>query len=80
MNKIRKIGNNPVLARALQHKVKKDYNMGCGCKNKKKLEERKKRLREEKMNPELRRLREEQISKIRENVMEKLKNLKRLSR
>tara|TARA_R100000664_G_C2737627_1_gene126727 strand:+ start:332 stop:496 length:165 start_codon:yes stop_codon:yes gene_type:complete len=54
--------------------------MGCGCKNKKKLEERKKRLREEKMNPELRRLREEQISKIRENVMEKLKNLKRLSR
>ena len=54
--------------------------MGCGCKNKKKLEERKKRLREEKMNPELRRLREEQISKIMENVMEKLKNLKRLSR
>jgi|TARA_Y100001973_G_C5187444_1_gene328801 hypothetical protein len=27
MNKIRKIGNNPVLARALQHKVKKDYNI-----------------------------------------------------
>ena len=54
--------------------------MGCGCKNKKKTQERIKRIREERENPELRRRREEQILKLRESVRNNLRNFKRLSK
>ena len=52
--------------------------MGCSCKNKQK--QKRAKLIEERNNPELRRLKEEHIAKLRESVREQLKNFKRLSK
>ena len=52
--------------------------MGCGCKNK--TNQRQSKLKEERENPELRRRREEQLAKLKENVKSQLNNFKRLSR
>ena len=51
--------------------------MGCGCK--KKAEQRKAKIREERENPELRRRREEQLAKLKESVKSRLNNFKRLT-
>jgi len=49
--------------------------MGCGCKKNKK-----RKLRQENMNPVIRKQKDEQILKLRESIKNQLINFKRLSR